>query len=417
MSNTPPIRVFISGACAGLAEVRQALGTHPEIEIVGTAVEPARAAQKLAASNAQVILHGSSRGDRLPAEDVEAIRQATAAPIVLVTSGSANGVLREALAAGVHDVVLLPQLTDALVFTIRRTEVMASGRQQQSATSQVARIGADGKILTVFSPKGGVGKTTMACALATAFARRKGYRVLLVDLDLQFGDCAIMMGVEPEKTIYDIVMTAGDLDPDKLTGYVAAHPSGVHIVPAPVRPEDAELVAEDRVAHLLEVAKEAYDVIVVDTPTHFHATTLATLDRTDKLVLLASLDIPSVKNVKLTLQTLGLLHYPGERINVVLNRPHAKAEIKRPEIERALDMKALAEVPYDREVAVAVNRGVPMPMSAPRSDVTKAVTSLADALVPDRRTAGRRSKDAVPAAEAVEKAPKKRQSILKRKAA
>src|SRR3954451_14614031 len=140
MSNTSPIRVFISGACAGLAEVRQALGSHPEIEIVGTAVEPGRAAQKLAASNAQVILHGSSRGDRLPAEDVEAIRQATASPIIVGTSGSAHGPLQEALGNGAADVVLLPQLTDALVCTIRRTQVMANGRQQQSAGA-MARVG------------------------------------------------------------------------------------------------------------------------------------------------------------------------------------------------------------------------------------------------------------------------------------
>src|SRR3954468_4621191 len=175
MSNTPPIRVFISGACAGLAEVRQALGTHPEIEIVGTAVEPGRAAQKLAASNAQVILHGASRGDRLPIEDVEAIRQATAAPIILVTSGSANGLLQEALTSGVHDVLLLPQLTDALVFTIRRTHVLATGRQQQAGTTR-ARPGVDGKIVTVFSPKGGVGKSTLATSLAASFAKRQGWR-------------------------------------------------------------------------------------------------------------------------------------------------------------------------------------------------------------------------------------------------
>ena len=120
-------------------------------------------------------------------------------------------------------------------------------------------------------------------------------------------------------------------------------------------------------------------MIVVDTPAHFHATTLATLDRTDRLVLLASLDIPSVKNVKLTLQTLGLLHYPGERINVVLNRAAAKAEISG-EVEKALDMKAVARCPYDREVAVAVNRGVPMPMSAPRSGVSKAIAEMAEML-------------------------------------
>jgi pilus assembly protein CpaE len=383
MTGNAPIRVFITGACAGLAEVRQALGSHPEVEIVGTAVEPARAAQKLASSNAQVVLHGSSRGDRLPAEDVEAIRQATAAPIILVTSGSANGLLQEALAHGVHDVVLLPQLTDALVFTIRRTHVLASGRAQQAGP--MTRLGLDGKIVTVFSPKGGIGKTTLACGLATCFARRQGRRVLLVDLDLQFGDCAIMMGIEPEKTIYDLVMTSGDLDPDKLAGYVTVHSSGVHVVPAPVRPEDAELVAEDRVAHLLEIAKEAYDVIVVDTPTHFHATTLATLDRTDRLALMASLDIPSVKNVKLTLQTLNLLHYPVERVGLVINRAHARSELKRPEVERALGIKVVTEIPHDREVAVAVNRGVPVPASAPRSAVTKAMGEIADALVPERR--------------------------------
>jgi pilus assembly protein CpaE len=190
-------------------------------------------------------------------------------------------------------------------------------------------------------------------------------------------------------------MTSGDLDPDKLAGYVAVHPSGVHVVPAPVRPEDAELVAEDRVAHLLEIAKEAYDVVVVDTAAHFHASTLATLDRTDKLVVAASLDIPSVKNVTLTLQTLNLLHYPHDRVNVVVNRVQPRAEIERGEVERALGLKVVAEVPYDRDVPVAVNRGVPVPMSAPRSPVTKAIGDLADRLVPEKGKKGAKGKDEV----------------------
>ena len=109
--------------------------------------------------------------------------------------------------------------------------------------------------------------------------------------------------------------------------------------PAPVRPEDAELVSEDRVAHLLDMAKEAYDVVVVDTAPHFHATTLATLDRTDRLVLLATLDIPTVKNVKLTMQTLNLLHYPRERVTIVLNRAARPRRAQAGDVERALDMK------------------------------------------------------------------------------
>ncbi len=187
-----------------------------------------------------------------------------------------------------------------------------------------------------------------------------------------------MMGVEPEKTIYDLVMTTGELDPEKLAGYVISHHSGVDVVPAPVRPEDAELVAEDRVGRLLDVAKETYDAIVVDTPAFFQATTLATLDRTDRLLLVTTLDIPAVKNVKLTLQTLNLLHYPKERIHLVINHGMSKAELDRKEVEKALDLKAAFEVPGDREVGVAVNRGVPVPMSAPRSGVAKVLGDMAE---------------------------------------
>lgn len=377
MSGGSPVKTFITGACAGLAEVRQALQNHPEIEIVGTAVEPGKADQKLASSGAQVILHGTARGDRLPSAEIDAIRHATAAPIILVMSGGAGALLHEALSAGISDIVMLPQLTDALVFTIKKTCQLAATRGG-IAPSTLRASTAEGRVLTVFSPKGGVGKTVLATSLATQIARRAGRRVLLVDLDLQFGDAAIMMGVEPDKTIYDLVMTTGELDPEKLAGYVISHPSGVDVVPAPVRPEDAELVAEDRVGRLLDVAKETYDAIVVDTPAFFQATTLATLDRTDRLLLVTTLDIPAVKNVKLTLQTLNLLHYPKERIHLVINHGMSKAELDRKEVEKALDLKAAFEVPGDREVGVAVNRGVPVPMSAPRSGVSKVISEMAE---------------------------------------
>ena len=245
----------------------------------------------------------------------------------------------------------------------------------------------EGKVLTVFSPKGGVGKSVIATSLATQIARRCGRRVLLVDLDLQFGDVAIMMGVEPERTIYDLVMTTGELDPEKLAGYVIPHASGVDVVPAPVRPEDAELVAEDRVGRLLDVAKETYDAIVVDTPAHFQATTLATLDRTDRLLLIAALDIPTVKNVKLTLQTLNLLHYPKDRINLIVNRGMSRSDLDRKDVEKALELKVAFDIPGDREVGIALNRGVPVPMSAPRSAVTKVISEMADAFF-ERRPAG-----------------------------
>ena len=309
--STSPIKVFITGAANGLAEVREGLADHPDVELVGTAADPAKAGAKLAESSAQVILHGTTATDHVPTGEIEAIRGVTAAPIVLVTSASANAILSEALAAGIFDVVLLPQLTDGIVFTIKKANSLAAGRGSSATSKGASTI--DGKTVTLFSPKGGAGKTVLASNLACVFARHQGKRTLLLDLDLQFGDAAIMMGIEPEKTIYDLVMARRELDSDALAGYVTAHQSGVHVLPAPMRPEDAELVTEERLGHLFSVAKECYDVIVVDTPPFFHGPVLATLDRTDQLLLVASLDVPAIKNIKLTMQTLDLLHYPAER--------------------------------------------------------------------------------------------------------
>src|SRR4051812_12875343 len=385
MSNPSPIKVFLTGAANGLAEVREGLADHPEVELVGTAADPAKAGGKLAESAAQVILHGTTATEHVPAPEVEAIRAVTAAPIVLVTSASANTLLSEALHAGIHDVVLLPQLTDGIVFTIKKAHSLAAGRAAGGAGKAASH--AEGKVVTLFSPKGGSGKTALACNLATLFARKHERRTLLLDLDLQFGDVAIMMGIEPEKTIYDLVMARRELDSEALAGYVTAHQSGVHVLPAPLRPEDAELVTEERLGHLFAVAKESYDVVVVDTPPFFHGPVLSTLDRTDQLVLVASPDVPSVKNIKLTMQTLDLLHYPKERRHLLLNRAGSKVGLKPQEIERALDMKVEFEVPVEREVAVSVNRGVPIAISSPRSAVGKSLQDVADKLVP-LRTAG-----------------------------
>ena len=375
-----PIKVFITGAANGLAEVREGLADHPEVELVGTAADPGKAGTKLAESGAQVILHGSTASDHVPSAEIEAIRAITAAPIVLVTSASTNSILSEALTSGVFDVVLLPQLTDGIVFTIKKAHSLAAGRAAGATAKASSAL--DGKVVTQVSPKGGSGKTVLASNLAAVFARHQGRRTLLLDLDLQFGDAAIMMGIEPEKTIYDLVMARRELDSDALAGYVTAHQSGVHVLPAPLRPEDAELVTEERLGHLFAVAKESYDVIVVDTPPFFHGPVLATLDRTDQLLLVASLDVPAIKNVKLTMQTLDLLHYPKERRHLLLNRSGSKVGLKPQEVERALDMKVEFEVPVEREVAVSVNRGVPIALSAPKSAVAKALAGVADTLVP-----------------------------------
>ena len=247
-----------------------------------------------------------------------------------------------------------PSSTDNVIFAIRKA-AHAGRRLSVGAAAAVSH----GRIVTVFSPKGGTGKTAIATNLASALAKHEGKRTLLLDLDLQFGDAAIMLGLQPEKTIYDFVSAPGELDPEKLAGYTTRHVSGLDILPAPLRPEDAELVTEAKIGRLLEVARTSYDVIVVDTSPFFHGPMLATLDQTDELLLVCSLDVPTIKNVRLSLQTLELLSFPMKKVHVVLNRANTKVGMKESEVETALERKVRYQIPSDRAVPLSVNRGAP----------------------------------------------------------
>ncbi|HEV2712020.1 MAG TPA: AAA family ATPase [Gaiellaceae bacterium] len=364
-------RIFITGSCEGLNELSEALARHPEMNVVGRSQSVREGAGALAGGHLHAILHGT-RASELPVDDLAAIREYTRAPIVLLASGEASALLESALEADVADVLLLPQLPENVVFSIRKAHV--NGRPGQT--------GEQGKILTVFSPKGGTGKTVMSTNLAAAFAKHGGKRTLLLDLDLQFGDAAIMLGIEPDKTIYDLVVAPGELDPEKLAGYTTRHSSGVDVLPAPIRPEDAELVTEAKISRLLEVAKESYEMIVVDTSPFFHGPMLATLDSTDELLLVCGLDVPTIKNVRLSLQTLELLSFPTERIRVILNRANTNVGMKRGEVEAALEQRVRYEVPSDRAVPLAVNRGNPAVASDPKADFSRALREMAKSLQP-----------------------------------
>ena len=370
------IRTYVTGSCDGLDRLREALASHPELDFVGWSEHVAEATAALAGGHLQVVVH-ATRSTSFPAGEVAAIREHTRSPIVVLASGESTALLDEALdAEGIADVLLLPQLTENVVFALRKAA--HAGRRLVAEGGH----GRHGRIITVFSPKGGTGKTVTATNLAASFAKHEGKRALLLDLDLQFGDAAIMLGLEPEKTIYDLVVAPGELDSEKLAGYVTTHTCGLDILPAPLRPEDAELVTEAKLAQLLEVARESYDVIVVDTSPFFHGPMLATLDRTDELLLICSLDVPTLKNVRLALQTLELLSFPTDRISLVLNRANSKVGMKPGEVESALEVKVRFSVPSDRAVPIAVNRGNPAVLADSRADFSKAVREVSKSIVP-----------------------------------
>jgi pilus assembly protein CpaE len=368
------IRIYITGSCDGLDTLKYALAEQPDLELVGASEQIAEAAPALTGGHLHCVLH-ATRSSTLPSSDIAQIREHCQAPIVVLASGEASALLEQALDADVADVLLLPQLADNVVFAIRKAT--HAGRRVQAEGGHGRR----GQILTVFSPKGGTGKTVTATNLATSFAKNEKKRTLLLDLDLQFGDAAIMLGLEPEKTIYDLVVAPGELDTEKLAGYTTRHTSGLDILAAPLRPEDAELVTEVKITRLLEVARESYDVIIVDTSPFFHGPMLATLDRTDELIVLCGLDVPTLKNVKLSLHTLDLLSFPATKIKFVLNRANSKVGMKKSEVEQALGVKVDFEVPSDRAVPLAVNRGVPAVVADAGSDFARGVRAMSKGLL------------------------------------
>jgi pilus assembly protein CpaE len=221
-------RVYFTGWCEGFDALKGSLLDHDEIEVVGQSETIAEAASDLPSGHIDCVLNATP-DSTFPAVQIAAIKEQTRAPVILVAAGAdAATMLEEALERDVADVLLLPQLTHNAVFAIRKA---AHARRALQTAGRKA-----GHVITVFSPKGGTGKTVVSTNLAAALAKREGRRTLLLDLDLQFGDAAIVLGMEPEKTIYDLVVAPGELDPEKLAGYVTRHASGLDVLAAPMRP-------------------------------------------------------------------------------------------------------------------------------------------------------------------------------------
>lgn len=297
--------------------------------------------------------------------------------IVLQRTDVDAGVLTEALRAGVREVVPATDQT-ALVESVRRSEelgrALASRHHEQDA--QETNLG---RVITVFSAKGGCGKTTISTNLGAALADRGRRSVVIVDLDLAFGDVAIAMQLFPSHTIADAVpLGEANLDFGALQLLLTPHSAGLTTLVAPVEPGAAETIPAALVTRILELLRENFDYVIIDTPPAFDDQVLAAFDLSDSVVLLATLDIPALKNLKLTLETLDLLNYPRERWKIVLNRSDSKVGLAISEVEKTLRTAITAQVPSSRDVPASINRGVPIVLDDAKHPVSIAIKQFAE---------------------------------------
>ena len=310
---------------------------------------------------------------------------------VLVTEELSADVLHMALRSGVRDVIPVPIDSRQLLEAVARVG-------QELLPAEVALIdstkrpgfgdGVDdeqGRVTTVFSTKGGAGKSMLAVNLGVALARKKPERpVVLVDADLQFGDIAVMLKLAPRHTIVDAIGSLDRLDSNLMRQLLMRHePSGLLVLAAPLEPSFADQIHAAEMGQIISVLRTFCSHVVVDTPGYFNEIVLGLLEESDDILMIAGLDIPNIKNVKVALQTLRLLNIPTSKIHLVLNRSNSRVKLDVAEVEKTLQLKADLLIPSDIAVPQSVNRGVPVVLDARKSGVARAIERLANMFVAD----------------------------------
>ena len=303
--------------------------------------------------------------------------------LVIVTfdkGGKKN--LKKAMSDGARDYIVKPAAADVYIDTIldlyekdlKRREVLYGRKQHEEDIKP--------KIISIFSTKGGVGKSTIATNIATAIAQKTEERVALVDFDLQFGDVSVMLNLYPERTVMELVKDIQSLDKELLEDYMMLHDSGVRVLPAPSRPEYAEFVTGGNIQRILRTLKESYKYIVVDMAPAFDDVNLAALDLSDSIMLLTTLDLPTIKNVKSGLHVMKTLNYRDDKISLILNRYHRNFGINVSDLEKTTEKKISHIVPEDsRTIIDAVNKGKPFVLNNPGRSVTKSIYNIVDEIM------------------------------------
>ncbi len=394
------IRVMIVDDIAETREqLRKLLSFDPDVDVVAMAASGEEALKTITQAFPDVVLMDIN----LPGMDGIATtgKVVEAMPTVQVIMLSVQGetdYMRRAMMAGARDYLTKPPSADELLDAIHRAyklrqkmgtgPLVAPGAGQTQATATAARATA-AKIVTIYSPKGGTGCTTLAVNLAIALQTILGTdsKICLVDANLQFGDVAIFMKLQATRTLADLAPHAQDLDPDLLKTILVSHASGVQILVAPAAPEDAEVFkgsetdesgANVRLKTILEFARRDFDYIILDTSHQVDDVILAALDVSDLFVVVTRPVIPEIRGARQFIDLLQKLRYGMDRVSLVINGVDNKRMGIQPEaIERAM-MPAMVHIPYDERIALrAANYGEPLILKNARTPIGQAIMNFA----------------------------------------
>jgi pilus assembly protein CpaE len=370
------------------------LSFENDIEVVGMASNGLEALDVAARLRPDVVLMDINMPgmDGIATTEQLSASVPTAAIVMMSVQGEAD-YLRRSMLAGAREFLVKPFSSDELCSSIRQVyarereklaRVMPAVPMSQLMVPQAQAHGArePGRVITLFSPKGGVGRTTLAVNLAVALASEMGRSVALVDASLQFGDVGVLLNLNPKnKSIVDVLGDVGNGDVDLVDGALVSHSTGIRVLLAPPSPEMAELVSVDHIRRVVNRLRETHDLVIVDSWPFFQDNTLALLDMSDQILGVLTLEITNIKNIRLFLEVAEQLGYHGDKLKLVLNRADSAYGIRVVDVENSIGRKIDHTVVSDgRTVVYALNRGVPFVWSNKQAQVSQDVLAIARAL-------------------------------------